>query len=115
MWHCCNVPLEWADVSQPWADHKIERAECVVCDTIYECRGTGSVIYVMEETGFACFDCHSPIRSARVAHPIHDGPFPLSGFGRCEYEIVPYCPRCETEPSSKGSCITTGPKIWGTG
>lgn len=49
--------------------------------------------------------CGTEIQGARVAHPIHDGPFALSGGGECHYEIVPFCPTCETEPSFHGSPI----------
>lgn len=48
---------------------------------------------------YQCNKCGSDIMSATVAHPIHDGPFPLSGSGECHYEQVPYCPKCEKEPS----------------
>ena len=53
-----------------------------------------------------CSDCGSGIMSATVAHPIHDGPFPLSGSGQCHYEQVPYCPKCEEKPNYNGSFIT---------
>ena len=45
---------------------------------------------------------------AQVAHPIRDGIFPLSGSGKCKYEFVPYCPKCETEPSFHGSPVYEG-------
>lgn len=53
--------------------------------------------------------CGTEIKGARVAHPIHDGPFPLSGSGRCHYETVPFCPKCETEPSFHGVPIDYDP------
>ena len=56
--------------------------------------------------GWKCNDCGSDIMSATVAHPIHDGPFPLSGSGQCHYEDVPYCPKCEEKPNYNGSSIT---------
>lgn len=51
-------------------------------------------------------NCGTKILCINVAHPIWDGPFPCSGSGQCEYEIVPYCPKCEEEPSSSGAPIT---------
>lgn len=53
--------------------------------------------------------CGTEIQGARVAHPIHDGPFPLSGSGRCHYETVPFCPKCEKEPNFHGSPIDHDP------
>jgi len=53
-----------------------------------------------------CNTCGSEIMGATVAHPIHDGPFPLSGSGQCHYEEVPYCPKCEQKPNYHGSFIT---------
>jgi hypothetical protein len=62
--------------------------------------------YLRQEDGsYKCRDCGSDILAAKVAHPIHDGPFPLSGSGRCEYENVPYCPKCERKPSFHGSPV----------
>lgn len=54
---------------------------------------------------YTCNTCGSAIMATTVAHAIHDGPFPLSGSGRCEYEEVPYCPKCETKPSFHGRPI----------
>lgn len=59
--------------------------------------------------GDLCDKCGTPLEVTRVAHPIHDGPFPLSGSGKCEYEMVPYCPKCETKPSFHGAAIKRGP------
>lgn len=54
---------------------------------------------------YVCNDCGATIMSATVAHPIHDGPFPLSGSGRVETEVVGYCPNCEKKPSFHGAPI----------
>lgn len=37
---------------------------------------------------------------------IHDGPFPLSGFGEVRTRTIPYCPKCEYEPADTG--VTNG-------
>jgi len=50
--------------------------------------------------------CGIEILGKTVAHPIWDGPFPLSGSGQCSSEQVPYCPQCEDEPNSNGTPIT---------
>ena len=50
--------------------------------------------------------CGTEILGKSVSHPVWDGPTPLSGSGRCESETVPYCPKCENEPSSQGMPIT---------
>lgn len=63
--------------------------------------------YVHKADGdFVCRDCGGDIMGKRVAHAIHDGPFPLSGSGQCEYETVPYCKKCDAEPSFHASPIT---------
>jgi len=46
---------------------------------------------------------------AKVTHPIHDGPFPLSGYGRVHTETVPFCPKCETTPNTSGAPIDHDP------
>ncbi|MFA5124247.1 MAG: hypothetical protein WC473_00250 [Patescibacteria group bacterium] len=50
--------------------------------------------------------CGAEIMAQQVARPIWDGPFPLSGSGRCSYEKVPYCPQCEEIPNYHGAPIT---------
>ncbi|MEX0933091.1 MAG: hypothetical protein WDZ77_03280 [Candidatus Pacearchaeota archaeon] len=78
----------------------------------------GSVVYIAtsdeqdyQNVTYSCVDCGVDVEGAKVAHPIHDGPFPLSGSGRCEYEVVPYCPNCEEKPRYHGSPITIGRKF----
>jgi hypothetical protein len=61
--------------------------------------------YRKTDDGYRCTTCDSEIISGRVAHPIWDGPFPMSGSGRCHYEEVPYCPKCEKEPNFSGRPI----------
>jgi hypothetical protein len=62
--------------------------------------------YVQQEDGsYICRDCSEAIMGAQVAHPIWDGPFPCSGSGRVKYETVPFCPKCESEPSFHGTPV----------
>lgn len=103
---CCNVQLAWQLLSPEWADHKIEGARCSQCGTTFEQKEGSSKVYILRGNEYRCSGCNAVIQSARVAHPIHDGPAPFSGSGRCRYEDVPYCPQCETPPSSAGSIIT---------
>lgn len=49
--------------------------------------------------------CGETIMSARVHHPIWDGPFKCSGGGEVKVEEVPYCPKCETKPNPYGAPI----------
>jgi hypothetical protein len=53
--------------------------------------------------------CGTELLGAKVYHPIHDGPFPLSGSGRVEIETVPYCPTCQEKPKEQGAPINVGP------
>lgn len=88
-----------------WATFQPEIAKK---DGIEYHRKIGSnIIYKFNGEDFVCLDCGSEILAAKVAHPIHDGPFPLSGSGKCHYEEAPYCPKCEEKPSFHGSPITT--------
>ncbi|HDZ54599.1 MAG TPA: hypothetical protein ENI19_01125 [Candidatus Nealsonbacteria bacterium] len=50
--------------------------------------------------------CGTEILGEKIAHPVWDGPTPLSGHGQCEYEMVPYCPKCENKPNPQGVPIT---------
>ncbi len=59
--------------------------------------------FVEQKDGtFKCRACGETILAVRVAHPIWDGPFPCSGSGRCWYELVPYCPKCDEKPGPHG-------------
>ena len=71
--------------------------------------GRNTSKYVKQEDGtYKCRDCGETIMAARVAHPIWDGPFPMSGSGRCDYKEVPYCPKCEKKPDFHGTPIECG-------
>jgi hypothetical protein len=69
-------------------------------------RARGSeVIYKKINNGYECVTCESSIMGAKIVHPVWDSPFPMSGFGECMYEEIPYCPKCEKEPDSRGAPI----------
>ncbi|OGZ33306.1 MAG: hypothetical protein A2174_01005 [Candidatus Portnoybacteria bacterium RBG_13_41_18] len=62
--------------------------------------------YVQQLNGiYKCRDCGETIMAARIAHPIWDGPFAMSGSGGCTYEETPYCPKCEQPPNFNGSPV----------
>lgn len=67
----------------------------------------GTYIYYKEGDGFKCLDCNGAVMAGIVHHPIHDGPFPMSGSGRVQKEQVPYCPNCEENPNSSGRPINS--------
>lgn len=83
------------------------KPEVAIKDGIEYNKKIGSnIIYMNNGEDFVCLDCDSEILAIEVAHPIHDGPFPMSGSGKCEYEQVPYCPTCEEKPNYNGSPIS---------
>lgn len=53
-----------------------------------------------------CNTCDAIIQAVQVAHPVHDGLFPLSGSGECRYESVGYCPNCEKKPGFHGAPVS---------
>ena len=70
-------------------------------------RAVGSkIVYQKTEKGYKCTACGSTVMAGTVAHPIHDGPFPLSGSGKVHPEEAPYCPKCEKAPKYSGTPIT---------
>lgn len=93
---------------ESWAAFKQEVAEK---DGVkYLRKAGGSVIYKKVDSRYICNDCGETIMARSVAHPIWDGPFPCSG--RCHYEDVPYCPKCEKEPSFDGEPIEVGKQFF---
>lgn len=53
-----------------------------------------------------CKTCKGTIMAVTVLHPVWDGPFPCSGSGQVKRgDDLPYCPKCEVEPSSSGAPI----------
>jgi hypothetical protein len=87
-----------------WASYQLEVA--VKEDVEYNKRIGSDIIYKQGEDGFECVDCGSEILASNVAHAILDDPFSISGSGKCEYEMVSYCPKCEEKPDYHGSPIT---------
>ncbi|HRY52252.1 MAG TPA: hypothetical protein P5089_00155 [Candidatus Portnoybacteria bacterium] len=100
---CCGKDLVWTKISGSWENYAIERSCCPVCKTIRD-RKDG-IIYTKKEDCFLC-GCGTEVLAAQILHPIHDGPFPLSGSGRVRTEMAPFCPKCETKPSSSGKIIS---------
>lgn len=60
------------------------------------------IIYKLKGKKYECLNCSSKVLSAMVAHPLYGESSPLSVFGECHYEYVPYCPKCEKKPSLHG-------------
>jgi len=58
------------------------------------------------EGSWHCKDCGALIQAAQIAHPVHDGLFPMSGSGECQYETVGYCPNCEKKPGFHGAPVS---------
>jgi len=101
-----SVSREWkkfADKS-PWATCVLETAITPEGQKFIRKKGN-ALIYKKTDGGYRCVQCDSGIMSARVAHSIWDDPFRCSGSGRCHYENVPYCPKCETKPDFHGSPV----------
>ncbi|MFH0869152.1 MAG: hypothetical protein V1839_02915 [archaeon] len=85
-------------------EHKILRAACSKCETTIDKRADGKVTYVKgkDDRNYHCGTCGSEIMVAEVLHSI----FPSTGV--CENEAVPYCPRCEAKPDSRGRTVYVG-------
>jgi|SRR3989344_6231996 len=113
-----SVNEEWKKFQEknPWVSFIPEFAKDVDGQEYMKKKG-GSVAYkiIKEDVKgnqiYECAECGSKIMGATIARPIWDGPFPGSGSGRCHYEKVPYCPKCEVEPNSSGIPIEVGPKV----
>ncbi len=111
-----KVNDEWGQFAREnsWASFIPEFAEDAGGNKFMRARGR-SVSYRIvskDKQGnqtYECAQCSGEIKGARVVHPIWDGPFPCSGSGKCHYETVPYCPKCEEQPS--GAPISIGSKI----
>ena len=43
--------------------------------------------------------CGTKIKGKQVGLSVRDGLFPLSGSGEVKWVAVPYCPKCEKEPT----------------
>ncbi len=112
---CCDKSLEFILVKgDSWQAYKPETATCSKCKTYYERKPGKDFEYKQvggKEGGYVCTSDSQEIMGARVAHPIWDGPFPMSGSGRCEYETVPYCSKHEQKPDFHGTPIEVGQKF----
>ena len=90
--------------TESWEVVKLEKAEKEGVE--YLRKINGNIVYKKNGETFECLTCGAQIMAAQIAHPIWDGPFPCSGSGRCYYEEVPYCPKCEEKPNFHGFPIT---------
>ncbi len=104
---CCSKPLEFIlQEGLSWQVYIPEIATCSTCSSYYE-KKKGKDFSYKEILGdrYVCTLDGEIIRMETVAHPIWDGPFPMSGSGRCKYETVPYCPKHEEKPNYDGKPI----------
>lgn len=101
-----SVSEEWQKFARenPWASCILETARDSKGQEIIRRKGN-NVAYRKTDDGYMCVQCDSQIMAGRVAHPIWDGPFPMSGSGRVHNEEVPYCPKCEKESNFHGTPI----------
>lgn len=98
-----SVSEEWQKFAKenPWAACILETAVNSEGEKFARRKGN-NIVYRVTDDGYKCVQCNSVIIAKRVAHPIWDGPFPMSGSGRCHYEDAPYCPKCEKETEFHG-------------
>ena len=124
-----SVNEEWQKFAKEnhWASFILETAQDSNGVGYHRKKGS-QIAYRKIEDGFECVECGSEIQVGSVAHPIWDGPFPMSDSVKCNYEQVPYCPiwdgpfpmsdsvkcnyeqvpycpKCEKEPNFSGSPI----------
>ncbi len=103
----------WESISPDWHDHRLENAvgvdtgdgrvwvrKAAKPDTLYKAKPDGS--------DWRCGKCNTELEGSQVAHTVLDGHFPMSGGGRVEYEVAPYCPKCESPPVFHGRAIPAG-------
>ncbi len=104
-----KINEEWQELLKkyPWMTFVPEIAKDSQGNEYQRKRGS-SAVYKKVNDSYVCVSCNSEIQQTEVIHPIWDGPFPCSGSGETAKEFVPYCPKCEKEPSSSGSPIITG-------
>jgi hypothetical protein len=103
---CCEKPLEFI-VQKGSGSYVPEIANCPTCKAYFERKPKSEVAYksINDGKSYSCTKCGGEIQVGKIAYPIWDGPGPMSGSGRCEYERVPYCPKCEKEPNFHGTPI----------
>jgi hypothetical protein len=102
---CCGKPLEFRlERGVDWQSYVPETATCFSCKSYFEKKPEKDFAYKKSNSrgSYKCTNCNSEVKGVTRAHPIWDGPGPCSGGGQCEYEQIPYCPKCEQEPTSSG-------------
>ena len=61
---------------------------------------------IVDKKGFCkCRKCKSDILVVTVSRPVWDFPEACAGSGEVRHEEVPYCPKCEKKPDSRGAPI----------
>jgi hypothetical protein len=58
--------------------------------------------YVLPDGTYACWRCGAEISLKTVFLSVHIEGMPLVGTGEVRQKQVPYCPKCEKEPSERG-------------
>jgi hypothetical protein len=103
---CPKCKVEMRLMGEGGIQKKIRQFKCPTCGGIYQTFGSVTAKYNDATEGWNCTACGSEIKARNVAHTVRDGFFAFSGSGEVNYEQVPYCPKCEKEPSFHGTAVT---------
>ena len=101
-----SVSEEWKKIKKlnPWTSFVPEEAKDSEGNE-YQRKKGNSLIYKRIGNDYVCVDCGSEILGVEVVHPIWNGTFPCSGYGKTAKEFIPYCPKCEKKPKYWGYLI----------
>lgn len=113
----CGKPLEFRlptdqDIEKNgghWLDYVPEEATCGVCKTYFQRKQGSAFAYKRlslrgNRGNYLCTNCNTPVETKNVSHRILIGkPYRIHPLSITE--LVPYCPKCEGEPSKEGKPI----------
>jgi len=102
---CPTCKVEMHLIGEGGTEKRIRQYQCETCQGIFQTFGNVTAKYNENTQGWDCVACGSEIEAKTVAHTVRDGFFAMSGSGEVRNEQVPYCPRCDKEPSFHGTAV----------
>ncbi len=99
---CCETALSWKSF-QGGIEYQGSRSSCSCCQNKYEHNIATGGIYVKapDAERFSHLACGTDLSVADVAHSIWERGT-NAGWGEVVREAVPFCPKCEPQPSFHG-------------
>ena len=101
---CCGISLSWIPFEE--IDNHGRACSCPSCKKEYIVNGNTGAVYekLAGAEGFVHRSCGTIVRAVQRVHSIWERGT-TGGYGEVARELIPYCPKCEQVPETRGAPV----------